>query len=52
MPTTYSGDPLVFKGGCPQDCPDTCAMVYTVDNGKLVKQGCGHGTTAFRLRIK
>ena len=36
MPTTHAGDPLVFKGGCPQDCPDTCAMVYTVDNGKLV----------------
>lgn len=25
-----------FHGGCPQDCPDTCAMTYTVKNGKLV----------------
>jgi len=25
-----------FHGGCPQDCPDTCAMTYTVNNGKLV----------------
>lgn len=25
-----------FHGGCPQDCPDTCAMTYTVKDGKLV----------------
>ncbi len=25
-----------FHGGCPQDCPDTCAMTYTVLDGKLV----------------
>lgn len=25
-----------FHGGCPQDCPDTCAMTYTVKNGKLI----------------
>lgn len=25
----------VFKGGCPQDCTDTCAMVYTVNDGVL-----------------
>ncbi len=23
-------------GGCPHDCPDTCAMIYEVENGKLV----------------
>ena len=23
-------------GGCPHDCPDTCAMVYEVEDGKLV----------------
>jgi anaerobic selenocysteine-containing dehydrogenase len=32
----HTGDPSTFKGGCPQDCPDTCAMTYTVDAGKLV----------------
>ena len=26
----------VFFGGCPHDCPDTCAMLYTVQDGKLV----------------
>ncbi len=28
--------PDTFYGGCPHDCPDTCAMVYEVLNGKLV----------------
>jgi len=23
-------------GACPHDCPDTCAMIYTVEDGKLV----------------
>ena len=26
----------VFHGACPHDCPDTCAMVYEVHDGKLV----------------
>lgn len=25
------------KGACPQDCPDTCAMIYHVEDGKLTK---------------
>lgn len=25
--------PLTVLGSCPQDCPDTCAMVVTVENG-------------------
>ena len=25
-----------FHGGCPHDCPDTCSMVYTVQNNKLI----------------
>lgn len=25
-----------FHGGCPHDCPDTCAMVFEVEDGKLV----------------
>lgn len=25
------------KGACPQDCPDTCAMIYHVEDGKLAK---------------
>jgi anaerobic selenocysteine-containing dehydrogenase len=26
-----------FFGGCPYDCPDTCAMIYEVEDGKLVE---------------
>jgi anaerobic selenocysteine-containing dehydrogenase len=26
-----------FFGGCPHDCPDTCAMIYEVENGKLIE---------------
>ena len=25
-----------FFGACPHDCPDTCAMIYEVEDGKLV----------------
>ena len=25
-----------FHGGCPHDCPDTCFMVFEVEDGKLV----------------
>ncbi len=25
-----------FHGGCPHDCPDTCSMVYTVKDNKLI----------------
>ena len=25
-----------FHGGCPHDCPDTCSMVYTVQDKKLI----------------
>jgi anaerobic selenocysteine-containing dehydrogenase len=25
------------RGACPQDCPDTCAMLVTVENGKATK---------------
>jgi len=25
-----------FYGGCPHDCPDTCSMIFEVENGKLV----------------
>ncbi|MFN0123316.1 MAG: molybdopterin-dependent oxidoreductase [Blastocatellia bacterium] len=25
-----------IRGACPHDCPDTCALVYTVENGRAV----------------
>ena len=28
-----------FFGACPRDCPDTCAMLYEVQDGKLVEVG-------------
>ena len=29
-------DVETFHGGCPQDCPDTCSMVFTVKDKKLI----------------
>ena len=26
-----------FHGGCPHDCPDTCAMTYSVKDGRLIE---------------
>lgn len=41
-------------GGCPHDCPDTCAMVYEVENGKLisVKGNAEHPMTRGGLCVK
>jgi anaerobic selenocysteine-containing dehydrogenase len=33
---TVAVERTTFHGGCPQDCPDTCAMTYIVENGRLV----------------
>jgi anaerobic selenocysteine-containing dehydrogenase len=27
----------IVRGACPQDCPDTCAFLYHVEDGKLVE---------------
>ncbi len=27
----------IIRGACPHDCPDTCALVTTVENGRAVK---------------
>ncbi|WP_066267678.1 molybdopterin-containing oxidoreductase family protein [Hydrogenophaga palleronii] len=29
--------PLQVRGACPHDCPDTCALITTVDNGVAVR---------------
>ncbi|WP_438970707.1 molybdopterin-containing oxidoreductase family protein [Methylophaga sp.] len=41
-------------GGCPHDCPDTCSMVYEVENGKLisVKGNPDHPMTRGGLCVK
>jgi anaerobic selenocysteine-containing dehydrogenase len=30
-------DTQVVRGACPHDCPDTCALLTTVENGRAVK---------------
>ncbi|HYZ02862.1 MAG TPA: molybdopterin oxidoreductase family protein, partial [Candidatus Binatia bacterium] len=27
----------IVRGACPHDCPDTCAMLVTVEDGRAVK---------------
>src|SRR3954463_10922829 len=27
----------VVRGACPHDCPDTCAMLVTVENGRAIR---------------
>src|SRR5687767_3976852 len=43
-----------FFGACPHDCPDTCAMVYEVADGKLVnvKGNKQHPITRGTLCVK
>nr|WP_083419284.1 MFS transporter [Pseudofrankia sp. BMG5.36] len=35
--TDVASGTAVVRGACPHDCPDTCAMVITVTDGKAVK---------------
>ena len=46
--------PDTFVGACPHDCPDTCAMLYSVDKGKLlqVRGNPEHPFTRGRLCVK
>ena len=38
MPTKTAKTGLqVIRGACPHDCPDTCALETTVENGKAIK---------------
>ena len=41
-------------GGCPHDCPDTCAMVFEVEAGKLVgvRGNADHPLTRGGLCVK
>lgn len=29
--------PQTVRGACPHDCPDTCALLTTVENGRATK---------------
>jgi anaerobic selenocysteine-containing dehydrogenase len=35
--SAHLADNAVVRAACPHDCPDTCAMLVTVENGKAVK---------------
>ena len=37
MPKQSSSDSHVVRGACPHDCPDTCAMLVTVESGRAVR---------------
>ncbi len=28
-----TGEKVIVKGACPHDCPDTCSMLITVEDG-------------------
>jgi anaerobic selenocysteine-containing dehydrogenase len=34
LPLVESG---AVRGACPHDCPDTCAIITTVENGRAVR---------------
>src|SRR5438874_10392725 len=44
----------VVRGACPHDCPDTCALLVTVENGRAIKvEGApDHPTTSGTLCTK
>ncbi|MDK1386498.1 molybdopterin-dependent oxidoreductase [Sinorhizobium sp. 8-89] len=52
--TLQDGEKRVLFGGCPHDCPDTCAMLYTVDGDKLtnVRGNPAHPITRGGLCVK
>ncbi|WP_207483084.1 molybdopterin-containing oxidoreductase family protein [Arenibaculum pallidiluteum] len=34
--SAHVSETRIIKGACPQDCPDTCAFLYHVEDGRLV----------------
>jgi len=49
-----TSEKTTVKGACPQDCPDTCAFIYTVENARLVhvRGDPNHPVTQGRLCTK
>ena len=37
MPTATPAARTTVRGACPHDCPDTCAMLVTVEDGRAVE---------------
>ena len=34
--TMHNGSPIKLRAVCPHDCPDTCGLVVTVQDGKAI----------------
>ena len=51
---THTSETRTVMGACPQDCPDTCAFLYHVEDGKLVEVGPNpeHPMTKGNLCVK
>jgi anaerobic selenocysteine-containing dehydrogenase len=51
---TVATKTTTHHGGCPHDCPDTCSMVFEVEDGKLtgVKGNAEHPMTRGGLCVK
>ncbi len=52
--STHANEIRTVRGACPQDCPDTCAFLYHVKDGKLVEVtgDPNHPMTCGRLCVK
>src|SRR3954471_23972910 len=50
----YTQGPRIVRGACPHDCPDTCALLTTVENGRAVaiRGAADHPPTAGVLCTK
>ena len=53
-PVRLPASRTVVRGACPHDCPDTCALLVTVENGRAIKvEGApDHPTTRGTLCTK
>lgn len=53
-PTLSSSGQVIVRGACPHDCPDTCALLTTVDSGRAtqVQGNPDHAHTAGVLCTK
>jgi len=54
LDSTEAVDRRIVRAACPHDCPDTCAMLVTVENGRAIEiRGApDHPTTAGALCTK
>jgi anaerobic selenocysteine-containing dehydrogenase len=54
LDSTSSGERRVVRGACPHDCPDTCALLTTVENGRAIaiRGAADHPATAGVLCTK